>query len=237
MPRGYGHTPYGRRPYGDPFYLTPVIVDAVLSLEPDADLVVSYTEVAIESLPPGPLWDADRDEGLYNLLTGLAREKARAHDHLQKIVLEANPGTMDETLPEWEAMLGLPDDCAPPTFSREARKAAVRAAFLAAGGQNKAYIESLIYRVFGVEATLTKGYKVPFTTSDGTGSDIPPWSGWRMGDEMWDYSDWFEWKVTLTITTTMYEGSDLYERLICLLNRIKPAWSTVVVEFVVGVEA
>ena len=223
--RGFGHSPLGRAPFGDPYYTAVVAESSV----PDEVLVLAYTEAFAESLPPGPLWDTERDVRLGAFLGGEANELTRVHEHLEKIVVEANPATADETLLEWEQAFGLPNACSPLASTREGRQAALRAAFLATGGQSAAYYKNLIFQVFGIDVDILEGYKVPFTTSDGTGGDIPPFSGSVVGDALYEYADWFEWQVLIYDDGSI--TSEIYDMLVCLLNKIKPAHTTVTFDY------
>lgn len=229
--RGFGHAPFGRAPYGDPYYVA-VVTSTVV--EPDADLVTAYMEVYAESLPPGPLWDVERDTRLLAFCEGEARELARAHAHLEKIIIESNPATTDELLLEWEDVFGLPNECAPLALGRAARQAAVRAAFLATGGQTPAYIQSLLLQVFGVDADILEGQKTPFTTSDGTGADTPPFSGSVVGDQLHFYYEWFEWTVFIYDEGLTYGNPEMYDRMVCFLDHIKPAHTTVTIAYSPG---
>lgn len=198
----------------------------------DSEIVLAYVTALSESLPPGPLWDVDKDIYLFNFLTGLSYEFSRDHAHLEKLTTETNPIETVELLPEWEQVFALPDACAPPALTLEARKAAVAAAFLASGGQRPADYIHLMDIVFGYDVEIVEGYKVPFTTSDGTGTDIPPWSGSVVGDALYEYADWFAWKVVVHDRPTQ----EIQDRIDCMLQRTRPAHTSVTVEYAMDLE-
>lgn len=90
-------------------------------------------------LPPGPAWPRD-DSPLTRLLTGLAQELARVDGRANGLIEEADPRTATELLPDWERVLGLPDDCnkyAVLTVAQRRLLAAQRLTEL--GGQSAAY--------------------------------------------------------------------------------------------------
>jgi uncharacterized protein YmfQ (DUF2313 family) len=61
-------------------------------------------------LPSGPAWPRE-DSPLTRLLTGIAQEAARVDARAGDLLTEADPRTATELLPDWERVLGLPDDC------------------------------------------------------------------------------------------------------------------------------
>ena len=230
---GFGD-PYGDDPgFGDPYVaaeddspdmrgeprepLLPGIVHATATDYRDAWLLL---------LPPGPLWNADTDADLFNFASGVAAEYARASDQIEKIDTECNPCTTDEMLPEWEEVFGLPDDCAPANNDEEARKAAVRAVFLAQGGQTPAYFLHVLYEVFGITGTIQEGYWTPFTAG---GGPSPPWSGSVVGDRIWDYQRWFWWR--LNIPGSQVANQDMADQIECLFTRIRPAQTVVIFNY------
>lgn len=186
-----------------------------------------YRDAWILLLPPGPLWDTEIDADLFNLAEGLTLETARVSDQVEKIIVECNPCTTDEMLPEWEEVFGLPDDCAPENGSEDARKAAVRARFLAQGGQTPAYYLHLLEEVFGITGGyIEEGYWTPFTTG---GGPRPPWSGSVVGDRIWDYSRWFWWR--LNIPGNQVADQDMADQIECLFDRVRPAQTIVVFNY------
>lgn len=189
-----------------------------------------YRDAWLLLLPPGPLWDWDIDPALFDFAGGVTAEPARASDQIEKINTECNPCLTDEMLPEWEEVFGLPDDCAPPTADEDARKAAVRAVFLAQGGQTNAYFLSVLLQVFGVTGTIDEAIYTPFTTSDGSGHAPPPWSGSVVGDPLYSYSGWFHWR--LNIPGSQVANQAMADRIECVFNRIKPSHTRVIFNYV-----
>lgn len=78
-------------------------------------------------LPPGKLWTRAADALLTKLLNGIAPEFARVQARADQLLLEMSPGTAVEMLDEHEQINGLPDPCAEPPTTTEARQAALLA--------------------------------------------------------------------------------------------------------------
>lgn len=66
----------------------------------------SYAQMLLSLLPPGKLW---RFVGstLYSFALGCADELVRVHNRVQDFLIELDPSTADETLPDYERVLGL----------------------------------------------------------------------------------------------------------------------------------
>ena len=117
--------------------------------------VDKYTSQLKHLLPPGRLLDLSPGSVISRFLGGLAVELARVEARAADLVLETDPRSAVETLPEWERMLGLPDARVPviPTGTAE-RQRAVTQKFANRGGQNDAFFAKLCadcgYTVGGV---------------------------------------------------------------------------------------
>lgn len=111
---------------------------------------------------------------------GLAAFHAR---ETQLTDVEAFPPTSVELLPDWEAVLGLPDPCLGANPVTAARQAAVAAKLAATGGQSVPYYEALATNL-GASITVTE--YAPWRW----GVDAM-WSAWR--NASWAYV----WLVTL----------------------------------------
>jgi len=99
-----------------------------------------FTQQALDLLPQGLAWP--RQDGTvlskYWSVVGdqMERQHARGCDLLNR---ESFPCTAIEMLPDWERVLGLPDECTPPAQSLAERQRAVCLKLAARGGQTKAY--------------------------------------------------------------------------------------------------
>lgn len=94
-------------------------------------------------IPPG----STREKLLEGMGKAFADVEARGVDAL----LESDPRTATELLPDWERVYGLPDACSPLAESAVGRRGAVFAKVTAQGGQSPAYL---------VAVALALGYVV-----------------------------------------------------------------------------
>lgn len=85
-----------------------------------ADLTSADYQAALQALlPHGRVWPREPDAVQSRVAAGLAQTAARLHARANYLLRDAFPLTPLELLPEWEATLGLPDECSPNfSFSR-----------------------------------------------------------------------------------------------------------------------
>lgn len=151
--------------------LEPIPVDI-----PPEGRVTAYRDLLLQLLPPGRALSRTLSSGIAKLLGALAVEPARIHQRALVLLREAMPSSADELLPEWEAMLGLPDGCAHPESLAE-RRASVIARLVGTGGHSEAD-----YRVLGATlgyADLTFTRESPFRVGSSTVGDAltnDPWA-------------------------------------------------------------
>lgn len=111
-----------------------------------------YLEQLQTLLPPGQAFPRDAGTTLHSLLDGMSIELARADSRGEALPLEANPGTTNELLGDWERVAGLPDKCAGVLEETlQGRRNALISKLSSTGGQSEAYF-------IGVAAAL--GYQV-----------------------------------------------------------------------------
>jgi uncharacterized protein YmfQ (DUF2313 family) len=97
--------------------------------------------VALQALlPRGRVWPRDPDAVLTKVAQGLVQSYQRSNASANDLLVDANPATTFQLLPEWEATLGLPDPCAGPAPTVQGRRAQVVARFTGVGGQTPAYM-------------------------------------------------------------------------------------------------
>lgn len=113
-------------------------------------------------LPPGKAWSTSLLSLITKTLEGAAPEFARIQARADKLLLELNPITAEELLPEWEFQYGLPDECAPPASSTEARQAALAARALQRAGHNGADYEAIAVALGYPEADVVDHPYKPF---------------------------------------------------------------------------
>lgn len=100
-------------------------------------------------LPAGPAWSAELAPEIDRILAGVAVEFSRLDARAFDLQNEMDPSSVSELVPDWEAIMGLPDPCLGlnPTF--EDRRLAVRRRLVEVGGQS---------RVYFIDIALSQGY-------------------------------------------------------------------------------
>lgn len=114
-----------------------------------------YTSGLQGLLPEGSAWPREMDAVWTGLLAALAPTYARSGARATYLIADAFPATSIELLPEWEATLGLPDSCTPPSQVSQQRQAAVVSKLSARGGQSVPYITSTA-AALGIPVAITE---------------------------------------------------------------------------------
>lgn len=131
-----------------------------------------YKNLLIQLLPRGPLWSGMA--WLKKVLAAWGQGLVRVHDRVADLLREADPSQAVETLPDWERMLGLPDECTVTATDIISRQQAIVAKTISQGGQSIAYYIAL---------AAATGYEIaidefePFTT-ESTTDDLLYDEGW-----------------------------------------------------------
>lgn len=171
-------------------------------------------------LPSGLAWPRDSDAVLTGTLSGLAATFARHAARAKNLLIDANPATTVELLPEWELTLGLPDPCAGESPTLQQRRAQVVARFSSGGGQSIPYFISFALAL-GYSVT-TREY-APFRCGESVCGDA-------LGGEEWAHT----WSLVAPLNTVTYfqagqsaAGEPLAtwqnDVLECELRAVKPA--------------
>jgi uncharacterized protein YmfQ (DUF2313 family) len=114
-----------------------------------------YARLLKQLLPSGRLWNLEPDSNLSRLFLGIAQEFARIDVRADDLMGELDPRTAVELLPNWEVVLGLPEDGQTLGSTIAERQAAVARKFLAQGGSTPAYFIQLA-ALAGYVATITE---------------------------------------------------------------------------------
>jgi uncharacterized protein YmfQ (DUF2313 family) len=175
-------------------------------------------------LPPGKAFANSDNSKLGDLLAAQSVELARVDGRAEDMILEADPRTTNEMLPDWERVCGLPDECTGGGETVEERRQLVTAKYTQRGGQSPGFFQEL---------AATLGYDV----------EIEEYHAFRVGDDTGDpaYDD--DWAHAFSVlvpdeTTVRYfasfsgcAGEPLAtwgdDALECVITRAKPAHSTV----------
>lgn len=67
-----------------------------------------WRDQLLAALPPGKAWPQGPGTVFYELTWGLAEGFARAEARIEDLLIEADPRSTSELLPEWEQRYGLP---------------------------------------------------------------------------------------------------------------------------------
>jgi len=73
--------------------------------------VKDYLEQAKKLLPQGLIWGAAKNGKLTAVLEVPAGQLSGCHERADNLMMESDPTTALELLPEWEKFAGLPDEC------------------------------------------------------------------------------------------------------------------------------
>ena len=182
-------------------------------------------------LPRGRVWHRGwgtvQAEDLLTLMPTWARLDQRA----QQLLIDTFPCSTSELLPEWEASLGLPDECAGQLDSIAARQAAVCMKFSDRGGASMDYFIR-IAAAMGVTITITQFS--PFYAGRN-----------RVGQRLFNTGWAYVWQVTVSGDEVIYfraGASRVGDRLVtlsdvatilqCVFNAYKPAHTTVIFSYV-----
>jgi len=176
-------------------------------------------------LPYGPAWDMEESLLADKLVAAWAQEYARIQADIERLAVEADPRTTLELLTDYERIFGLPTDCLTGvTQTIQQRRNALVSQMVSVGGQSRAYFIALAAAA-GFTITITE-FSV-FTVMGHVNDPIngPDW--------------WFAWQVNgaalpaadyLRVTGAVNDALSFWDSnlLTCLLNRFKPAHTTII---------
>ena len=179
-----------------------------------------YSNLLGRLSPRGKAWTLTLAQtGLRLFFDAMGEELARINGRLLDLIEESDPTTTTELAPGWERNFGLPDPCDPsPPVTLADRRQAIHAKVIARGGSQPGLLSDVI-EAAGYDSTeiqLGAMFRTDESASDERLYD----------DEDWAFV-WFVWRLT-----TPTQG---WERLQCLLDRIKP--SHTIVNLIDGLEA
>ncbi|OLF55423.1 YmfQ family protein [Pseudomonas chlororaphis] len=100
-------------------------------------------------LPIGPAWSLEMAPEIDRILAGVAIEFSRLDARAVDLQNEMDPSGVSELVPDWEAIMGLPDPCLGLNPAFEDRRLAVRRRLVEVGGQSRAYF---------IDVALSQGY-------------------------------------------------------------------------------
>jgi uncharacterized protein YmfQ (DUF2313 family) len=173
-----------------------------------------YGRALKKLLPPGVLFRLDTGGYISKTMHAIGDELAWVELRGKALIEETDPRTADETLEDWERVLGLPDEdvTALPTTAA-ARRLAITQKLIRSGGQNAAYF---------IELALACGYVA--TVTDTYGATVARCGVARCGDRMYGPAWAHVWRMNVSpatgtaLTTTELEA---------IIRRAAPAHTVV----------
>lgn len=124
-----------------------------------ANAVDKYLKVISDLLPNGKAWEHVKCSPL---IKGMSYEFARFEERVRHFLgSELDPRLSVELLPDWEALLGIPDECTPENQTIERRQEQVVQKLTAQGGIDAAYYEFVGSQLgFAIEVLNTPDFRV-----------------------------------------------------------------------------
>ena len=169
-------------------------------------------------LPPGRAWSRERGSHLRALLGGMAEEYARIDRRGEDLLGEADPRSALELLPDWERLLGIPDECSVLGATLTIRRQVAHYKLTGVAGLDKASI---------VEAAATLGYTITIDELDMARADAI--SGVDTTNGRWRFVWWVNvdarvdyFRTTSRVDKRLAEYPNLTE-LVCRIRAIAPA--------------
>lgn len=138
-------------------------------------------------LPPGAVWLLESGSVISGSLLAVAEELARVDGRAAQVLEEADPRTANETIEQWEKMLGLPDELVtaiPATLAE--RRVAVTQKFASLGGQSVSFF---------VQLAALCGYAITLSTYQ---SALSVSGVMQAGDELAGLAAAYAMKVTVS---------------------------------------
>jgi uncharacterized protein YmfQ (DUF2313 family) len=192
-------------------------------------LVQSYYSMLTALLPSGILWQQlQQDDVFIGLMQSMAEELARLHQREDDLLNEADPRTVYEMLPEWEAAYGLPDPCVGDSLTLQQRLDLLYLKVINKGGQSKPFFIALA-KALGYDITITEFS--PHSVMSGVNQPIYGLA-WRY---VWLVNAIGQGGVKRYFSVKSGVGEPLFVRdettLQCMFNRFKPAQTRVLFNF------
>jgi uncharacterized protein YmfQ (DUF2313 family) len=140
---------------------------------PTAAGIEKYTQLLINLLPPGKLWRPREQPTFLKTLQAIATEFCRVEERTTDLLREADPRQSVELLDEWEALLGIPDECDEENPSLSERRSHIVQKLTNVGG-----LSADFYEFLGAQLgfSITVENRVNFLAGRG-----------RAGDALWNY--------------------------------------------------
>ncbi len=190
-----------------------------------------YAQQLRALLPRGLAWTFSHDGVFMRLLRGLSAVMSRiAARGLLIITKEQIPGTTEEMFEEWEKELGLPEECRPERQTFEQRRYDILYKYNLVGGQSRGYFIG-IGKLLGLNLTIEE-FK-PFRVGENTcGEPIQGEEWYFVWRVLWLSTRIAVFRVGIDTAGTPLRSWVTNYALECILNRLKPAHTHVIVAYV-----
>lgn len=194
-----------------------------------ARTAADYHQQLVALLPPGPAWEAEYQPELHALLKAFAAELARVDARGLQLQNESFLDGFHELLPDWERVLGLPDECLGATGTVAERKTMVRLRLTELGEQTPAYYVQLAARL-GYRNARVQELRASRTGRTRCGQYLGSWDAQFMwvlhaGERLAGGS-----RAGLTVCGE-HLGSNPSNALVCVIRRAAPAHTLEYVNF------
>ena len=181
-------------------------------------------------LPQGPAWDPERVPELALVLSGIAVELARIDARVMALTAEMDPARVTELVPDWEAVMGLPDECLGNSPSFGDRQLAVQQRLTAVGSQRAEYFVSIARGQGYPNATVTQPRAPRFGRSRFGKAHFGTWSA----QFMWTLNTGGRQRLGRRFGVSYWGerfGVNPGSALECLINRYAPAHTVVHINY------
>ena len=210
--------------------------------------LAKYKQLLINLLPRGRLWKPSEQPVFNNLLKSTAQEPCRVDDRVKQLFIETDPrtATADESLDQWEGILGLPDECTPDGLDEAERQIQATQKLTNIGGLSKTFYEFVTAQL-GFPTTIVTNI-LPFTAGSRAGDRLTNYfnrhfvagsvAGTPLSEIGWKY--YFEVELPITASSHFVAGStagtpirSFSNPLIeCTIKKLKPAHAGVIFSFI-----
>lgn len=200
------------------------------------ETLIKYTNLLKKLFPIGKAWEQIIES---DLVIGMAYEFCRVDDRSKVLLTELDPLTSDELLSDWEALLGLPDECTPEGLTLDERRSQARGKLADQGGQSAQFFmdlaeslgfpDTIVRDYFPFEVgrarvgdPLTNDFHTPFVVGMTVGSVLDN-VGWRFVFEvnaLATINDPFEVGIDTVGEPLVEFGNPLLQ---CTIKKAKPA--------------
>lgn len=103
--------------------------------------LAAYRDLLIKLLPKGNLWRPKDQPVFSDLIDSTSQELCRVDDRVKQMFLETDTRTTDESLDQWEGVLGIPDECTPTGQTTDERRQQASQKLVNVGGLSGAFYE------------------------------------------------------------------------------------------------